>query len=100
MSEYPEQLARLAKRIADEAGAPPGFRVVVVVADANGAFVGVGYNTTAQDCVRLLRCAYHADGRVDYPLHPICPKCGKPETSTPQEERGADLCWCPPGDTP
>jgi hypothetical protein len=44
------------------------FRVVVVVTDVDGEFVGVGSNTSHDDVLALLVSATVAMDRVDYPV--------------------------------
>ena len=39
----------------------PGSRVVVVVTDESGDWVGVGSNTTFEDVLAILRCALAGD---------------------------------------
>ena len=50
------ELVEMAQRLADNA-ANDGLRVVCVVTDASGDFVGVGMNTAGDDADRILRCA-------------------------------------------
>lgn len=45
---------------------PAGVRMVVVVTDESGAFVGVGANTTLHDAWNILDCALRAEDRVDH----------------------------------
>ncbi len=46
---------------------PAGIRMVVVVTNAAGDYVGVGANTTLQDAWNILNCAVKAEDRVDHP---------------------------------
>lgn len=51
-----------AQHLADRLKKP--FRVVVIVTDEAGEFVGVGSNTTGDDATNLMKCALYAEGIV------------------------------------
>ena len=59
-------LAKVAQDSADEIDIPVNFlvkgaRIVVIVTDQEGAFVGVGSNTTPDDTRNIIRCAHDGD---------------------------------------
>lgn len=51
------ELADIAQQLAETHDRGDGLRVVVVVTDESGDFVGVGMNTAGDDADRILRCA-------------------------------------------
>lgn len=55
-----EQITEIAQQLAD-AYPRSEFRVVVMVTDESGAFVGVGMNTGLRDARNIIRCAHEAD---------------------------------------
>lgn len=59
------QLVRMAQRTVDGIPWPKGFRVVVVVTDASGDYVGVGSNTNSDDVDRILLYALAGADRTD-----------------------------------
>jgi hypothetical protein len=73
-----EELVRIARRAADALEtvyAPVRLRVVVIVTDASGDFVGVSSTTSPSDTDAILRCAlanegyaYHGDTTTPIPI--------------------------------
>lgn len=61
-----EELALLAHKKAMEALPQPGLRIVVIVTDVSGEFVGVGTNTDEKDTSAILRCALNGKDRIDH----------------------------------
>jgi len=59
------KLVEMAQAMADNAK-NDGFRVVCVVTDESGEFVGVGMNTAGDDADRILRCAVAGEDLVYY----------------------------------
>jgi hypothetical protein len=63
------RLVRFAQVVADLGGQvkefPPGGRIVVIVTDEAGTYVGVGTNTTNEDTENILRCALEGEDRQD-----------------------------------
>lgn len=57
-----EELVEIAQQLADTHQRSDGLRVVVVVTDESGDFVGVGMNTAGDDADRILRCAVAGEG--------------------------------------
>jgi hypothetical protein len=62
------EMARIADEIANGAKLEKGARIVVVITDAEGAFVGVGSNDTVFNAKILLACALQGEDRVDHTL--------------------------------
>lgn len=62
-----EQLVEVAHQLADTYPRTE-LRIVVVVTDASGDFVGVGMNTAGDDADRILRCAIAGEGLVFHDL--------------------------------
>lgn len=62
-----KELALLASRTADSVpDSPAGLRVVVVVTDASGQFVGVGSTTNDRDTRAILWCALNGGDRQSH----------------------------------
>ena len=57
MSAGREHLVLVAQLTVINADVPPGWRVVVVVSDDAGEFLGVSSNTSPEDTQRILCCA-------------------------------------------
>lgn len=66
------ELAARAQRLATygASSAPPGTRIVVIVTDETGEFVGVGSTTGEEDVRAILTCALLAEDRVDHTDEP------------------------------
>lgn len=64
-----EHLVEIAQRIATSSGTrvPTGGRIVVIVTDEAGSFVGVGSNTNNDDVGRILRAALFGADRKNHP---------------------------------
>jgi hypothetical protein len=74
VSLSPEQMVWLAQAIVetvDKAFPESGLRMVLVVTDQKGEYVGVGMTTGLEDALAILRCALAREGAVDH--------SGKPE---------------------
>jgi hypothetical protein len=62
-----EDMAEFASRIANTTPLPePGCRLVVVVTDAAGDFLGAAGNTDNGDMARILWCALYGADRIDH----------------------------------
>lgn len=65
-----ERLVEIAQRIAtrsERESIPHRGRIVVIVTDEAGSFVGVGSNTNNEDVENLLRAALFGADRKDHP---------------------------------
>ncbi len=65
-----ERLVEVAQRIAtrsEKKDVPHGGRIVVIVTDEAGSFVGVGSNTNIVDVENILRSALFGEDRRDHP---------------------------------
>jgi hypothetical protein len=65
-----ERLVEIAQRVATRAereSVPRGGRIVVIVTDEAGSFVGVGSNTNNKDVENILRAALFGADRRDHP---------------------------------
>jgi hypothetical protein len=73
-----EEMAAAAQAFADlavlqiAAGAL-GARVVVIVTDEEGEYVGVGSTTNPEDTAAIILCAHFAEDRVDHPAPASAP---------------------------
>lgn len=61
--EFAQTVAELATQVREF---PSGGRIVVVLTDESGTYVGVGTNTTNEDTENILRSALEGADRQDF----------------------------------
>lgn len=59
-------MARVAQEVATAVTLPSGARIVIVITDTEGTFVGVGSNTSVKDTTAILFCALAGADRIDH----------------------------------
>lgn len=81
-------MARVVQDVASAVTLPSGARIVIVITDTEGTFVGVGSNTSTEDATAILFCALAGADRIDHVTAPA----RLPDAMTPDRELAA-LRW-------